>query len=120
MRGSAALEAGRGAGGRKPAVHLVDTETDDGIAGFRRGPSPAQATDRGRAAADQAANVGMTSGLIRLRAANGGDVVVTVGELDVGPAQNRRHLAAAQRPVEEQRTMSKGYGYEDSSRSLAC
>ena len=39
--GSAALEAGRGAGGRKPSVHLVDTETDDGIARFRRGPPPA-------------------------------------------------------------------------------
>ena len=44
----------------------------------------------------------MISGLIRLRAADGDDVVVTVGELDVGPAQSR-HLAAAQRPVKEQR-----------------
>ena len=41
VRGSAALEAGRGAGGRKPSVHLVDTETDDGIARFRRCPPPA-------------------------------------------------------------------------------
>ena len=31
------LEVGCGAGGRKPAVHLVDTETDDRITGFRRG-----------------------------------------------------------------------------------
>ena len=44
----------------------------------------------------------MISGLIRLRAADGDDDVATVGELDVGPAQNR-HLAAAQRPVKEQR-----------------
>ena len=44
----------------------------------------------------------MISGLIRLRAADVGDVVATVGELDVGPAQNP-HLAAAQRPVKEQR-----------------
>ena len=85
----------------KPAVHLVDTETDDGIARFRRGRR-LQATDRGRAAADQAPDVGMISGLIRLRAADGDDDVATVGELDVGPAQNR-HLAAAQRPVKEQR-----------------
>ena len=40
----------------------------------------------------------MISGLIRLRAADGDDDVATVGELDVGPAQNP-HLAAAQRPV---------------------
>ena len=44
----------------------------------------------------------MISGLIRLRAADGDDDFAAVGELDVGPAQNR-HLAAAQRPVEEQR-----------------
>ena len=44
----------------------------------------------------------MISGLIRLRAADGDDDVATVGELDVGPAQNP-HLAAAQRPVKEQR-----------------
>ena len=96
VRGSAALEAGRGAGGRKPAVHLVDAETDDGIAGFRRG-CRLQATDRGRAAADQAPNVGMISGLIRLRAADGDDDVATVRELDVGPAQSR-HLAAGSAP----------------------
>ena len=40
-----------GASGRKPAVHLVDTETDDGIAGFRGGRR-LQETDRSRAAAD--------------------------------------------------------------------
>ena len=51
------LEVGRGAGGRKPAVHLVDTETDDRITGFRRGRR-LQAADGGRAAADQAADVG--------------------------------------------------------------
>ena len=48
VRGSAALEAGRGAGGRKPSVHLVDTETDDGIARFRRGPPPAGGGPRPR------------------------------------------------------------------------
>ena len=80
LRRSADLKAGRSAGGREPAVHLVDTETDDGIAGFRRG-SRLQATDRGRAAADQAADVGMISGLIRLRAANGDDNVAAVGEV---------------------------------------
>ena len=58
VRGSTALETGRGAGGRKPAVHLVDTETDDRIAGFRRGRR-LQAADGGRAAADQAADVGV-------------------------------------------------------------
>ena len=51
------LEVGRGAGGRKPAVRLVDTETDDRITGFRRGRR-LQAADGGRAAADQAADVG--------------------------------------------------------------
>ncbi len=58
VRGSAAIEAGRGAGGRKPAVHLVDAETDDGISGFRCGRR-LQATNHGRAAADQAPDVGM-------------------------------------------------------------
>ena len=77
MRSSAALEAGCGAGGRKPAVHLVDAETDDGIARFRRGRR-LQATDRGHAAADQAADVGIISGLIRLRAADGDDDVATI------------------------------------------
>ena len=77
VRSSAALEAGCGAGGRKPAVHLVDAETDDGIARFRRGRR-LQATDRGHAAADQAADVGMISGLIRLRAADGDDDVATI------------------------------------------
>ena len=44
----------------------------------------------------------MISGLIRLRAADGDDDVAAVREIDVGPAQSR-HLAAAQRPVKEQR-----------------
>ena len=98
VRGSTALEAGREAGGRKPAVHLVDTETD-GIAGFRRGRR-LQEADRDRAAADQA-DIGMISGLIRLRAADGDDDVATVGKLAVVPAQSG-HLAAEQRPVKEQ------------------
>ena len=99
----------------KPAVHLVDTETDDGIAKFRRGRR-CRRRDRGRAAADQAPDVGMISGLIRLRAADGDDVVVTVRELDVGPAQSR-HLAAAQRPVKEQR---HDHGVDDAAARSRC
>ena len=35
VRGTAPLEAGRGAGGGEPAVDLVDAETDDRIPRFR-------------------------------------------------------------------------------------
>ena len=66
----------------------------------RGGSAPQHRVPRGRCL--QAVDVGLLAGLIRLRAADGDDDDATVGELDVGPAQGC-HLAAAQRPVEEQR-----------------
>ena len=100
MRRSAALEPGCGAGGRNPAIHLVDAETDDEVAGFRH-RRRLQAADRGRAAADQAPDVTVVARRIRLRAADGADDVA-VGKLEIRPAQSC-HVATAQRPVKEQR-----------------
>ena len=51
VRVPAAIETGRGAGGRKPPVHLVDAETDDRRTGFWCGRRM-QVADGGRAAAD--------------------------------------------------------------------
>ena len=91
VRAPAALEAGRGAGSREAAVDLVDAEADDrvGRVRCRRGM---ETSNGGRAAADQAPDVGLLAGGV----AAGDDDVLVVGEVDVGPAQGR-HLAPAQR-----------------------
>ena len=100
VRGPTAREAGRGAGGRKALVDLVAAEADDRVGRFRRRRG-VETADGGRAAADQTPAVGPFAGGVRLRVAAGDDDVLAVAEVDVGPAQGR-HLAPAQRTVEEQ------------------
>ena len=85
------LEVGRGAGGRKPAVHLVDTETDDRITGFRRGRR-LQAADGGRAAAD---NRRRMSGRFRGMMPHGGGMEVLMGSRWTESADTAVRLAAA-------------------------
>ena len=88
----AALEAGRRAGDRKPAVHRVEAKTCNVIVWFRcrRG---LQTADHGCVAPGQTANVRPFAGRVRLRAADGyHDVIVSIG-LRHHPARSR-NLAA--------------------------
>ena len=82
VRGPAALEAGRGAGGREPLVDLVAAEADDRVGRFRRRRG-VKTADGGRAAADQAPDVGPFAGGVRRRVAAGDDDVLVVAEVDV-------------------------------------
>ena len=88
---------------RKPAVHLVDTETDERITVFRRGRR-LQAADGGRAAADQAADVRADSGRpwCRSKASSnrgmmphGGGMEVLMGSRWTESADTAVRLAAA-------------------------
>ena len=72
------------------------------LARFRRGRR-LQAADGGRAAADQAPNVGPVANRVGLRAADGDDDFRRRRRARLSAQRRAAHLAAAQRPVEEQR-----------------
>ena len=103
VRRPAPFEAGCGAGGREPAGDLMHPEADDRI-GRRRLRRRVQPAERGGAATDQLPDIVLVRRRVRLRPGYGDadDVVVADGQVDVGPTK-RRHLAAAQGPVENQR-----------------
>ena len=94
-----ALETGRGARRREPAVDLVDAQPHDPIPRRRRDRG-VQAADRGGAGSDQVTDI-ITPATVRLCAAQRHGDVLAVVEVDVRPAE-RGDLAAPQRPVEQE------------------